>query len=132
MEQVIDAGSVSDAQDALKRALEAVHELADCLQRNEWVQADWAPDELGLWHAHIGARNAAHHTSSAVAVLHSDVGRDERLIWDMQDQAIASLRSQRQACNYASRLAGRPVLPHLRAISNCINAAVEYYGALQI
>ena len=77
LEQAIDAGSVSDAQDALKRALEAVHELADCLQRNEWVQADWTPDELGLWHAHIGARNAAHHTSSAVAVLHSDGGRAE-------------------------------------------------------
>ncbi len=124
VEQAVDGGSVSDAQDALKRALEAMHELSDCLKRGEWVQAGWTADDLAVWHAHIGARNAAHHTSSALAPLHSHGTRDERLTWDIEQRAIASLPSPRQAGEYNARLAGQPVLPNLRAMVVRVSDAV--------
>jgi hypothetical protein len=49
-----------DAEDATKRALEAIHELADCLTRGEWSQQGCGAGTIGLWHGVIGTRNAGH------------------------------------------------------------------------
>jgi hypothetical protein len=124
IEQAVAGGSTHDSQQALKAALEAIHELGDCLRRGEWAQAGWSVDDLVSWHAHIGARNAAHHTSSAIAATHSAVNLDDRLRWDIDPQAVASLQSQRQARDYLARLDGQPVLPPLRALAGRVSSAV--------
>jgi hypothetical protein len=67
IEAAVEVGKISDAQDATKRALEAIHELMDCLARGEWSRSGWDAGAIGLWHALIGAHNASHHTSSTVA-----------------------------------------------------------------
>jgi hypothetical protein len=46
------------------------------------AQDGWDADERRLWIAHLGARNAMHHTSSALVILHSDVEPDQRLTWE--------------------------------------------------
>jgi hypothetical protein len=124
LESAIDANRIGEVQEALKRALEAIHELADCRARGEW-RPDWDDEGEGLWRAHIGARNAAHHTSSPLAVLRSDAARDERLLWALQSSAITGLRSERQASEYRDRLHEQPVLPSLRQISERLAAAIE-------
>jgi DNA-directed RNA polymerase subunit RPC12/RpoP len=99
------AGDVLDAQRAVKQALEAIHEQADCASRNEWSQASWGPSDIELWRAHIGARNAAHHTSTSVVAVHSDGDPT----WDMDATAVASLNSKAQQAAYNGRLAGKSV-----------------------
>jgi hypothetical protein len=66
IQEAVQQNDARAAYIALKRALEAMHELEDCRNRQEWTPAGWTPDELNLWAAHMGARNAAHHTSSTV------------------------------------------------------------------
>jgi hypothetical protein len=77
------------------------------------------------WHAHIGARNAAHRTSSAVSAIHSDGELEDRLRWDIDPEALATLRSQRQQRDYVSCLHARAVLPALRALSQSVGRAVR-------
>ena len=110
VETGVAANNVSTAQSALKQALEAIHELSDCLARGEWTQDGWTADDRGLWYAHVGARNAAHHESAALAALHSDGDRDYRLVWEMP----VSVRSVIQTTEYRTRLSGLRVLPALR------------------
>jgi hypothetical protein len=118
------SGTAHDAQRALKSALEAIHELSDCADRGEWAQAAWGVDELADWYAHVGARNAAHHTSSTITALHILEPLDNRLQWEIEPQAVASLRSQRQRREYLARLEGQPVLPALRALVARVSATV--------
>jgi hypothetical protein len=117
---VASAEDVRGAQRAVKQALEAIHELADCAKRNEWSQADWSSDDLELWRAHIGARNAAHHTSTSVVAVHSEGDPT----WDMDATAIASLRYESQQKAYNARLAGMPVAPALRQIVTLVQASI--------
>jgi hypothetical protein len=121
------------AQDAVKGALDAIHWLHDsCHVRHEWAPIGWTPDETGLWNAHVGARNAAHHHSSETAglvVLHSGGQRDDRLTWDIDPAAIAragarSKYGREQASEYKGRLAGKPVLPGLRQIAALLRRSV--------
>jgi hypothetical protein len=121
----IDAGDNTGAQTATKRALEAIHELADCLKRGEWRQSDWDADSIGLWTGLLGARNAAHHTSSSVVVKHSDMPRDDRLRWDLDADVIAGLHSPAQKVEYNARVAGQPVLPQLRSVLGLLTAAAS-------
>jgi hypothetical protein len=118
VEEAVSTNTISKAQDALKQALEAIHELNDGLNKTpaEWSQSKWAKDEIGLWLAHVGARNAAHHESDVVAALHSGTVSDERLRWELSAASIASLRSQAQQLELNARLAGRAVLPSLRVL----------------
>jgi hypothetical protein len=118
-------GRPSAAQDATKRALEAIHELADCLKRGEWVQTGWSADDVGLWHGLIGARNASHHTSSEIVVLRSGEQPDERLRWDLDAAAIAELDSKRQRAESSARAAGEPVVLTLRTIATLIATATS-------
>lgn len=60
LEAQVSRNSLADCQ-VLKRALEALHELAECLQRGEWTQTGWTADELGLWRAHL-VRGTCHTT----------------------------------------------------------------------
>jgi len=121
----IDTHIVGDAQDATKRALEAIHELSDCLtKRNEWAQAGWSEDELGIWHGLIGARNAAHHFASPVVTQHGQGPRESRLRWNVDLTVVAELNSPTQQREYVARLASEPVLPQLRAVLSLIEAAV--------
>lgn len=90
------------------------------------AQAGWTPNEEGLWHAHLGARNAVHHFSSTAVALHGDGARDARLTWELERHAITELsrRSQRQAHEYTVRLAGQPVVTNLRVITSRVSADV--------
>jgi hypothetical protein len=128
VEKAVAAGPLRDAQSALKTALEAIHELADCLGRGEWVRSGWSVDDVGEWVAHIGARNMAHHSSFSVAALHSAAKLDDRLRWEIDPQAVATLHakhSKTQACEYRARLDGQAVLPALRALAARVSTAVR-------
>ena len=120
-----DAGDSSPALGAVKHGLEAIHELADCATRGEWSKAGWNTDDEGLWCAHIGARNAAHHQSSGVVTLETDA-RGTSLIWHLEPHAVTALHTKRpgQADEYERRLAGQPVLPTVRAVLTLVTAAV--------
>lgn len=108
--------ALAECQVSLKRALEALHELDDALQRKEWSRKEWTDDQLGLWRAHIGARNMAHHSSSAPMTLHSNRDSDLRLRWDFARHAIGKLPSDAQRQEYLARLHQQPVLPPLRGL----------------
>src|SRR5688572_30307706 len=101
----VDARSISHALSAVKRALEAIHELDDCRRRGEWSYDTWSPAEIGAWTAHIGARNAAHHHSWDAVFLaggsaHSHTPAHDDLKWDRQ---IPAITSPHQASEYTSR-----------------------------
>jgi hypothetical protein len=124
LEGQVRLNSLADCHVVLKRALEALHELADCLERGEWMQTGWTADELGLWRAHLGARNVAHHSSHAVVALKSDADPDERLYWDIDGSALGGLYSATQRNEYTSRLHGHGVLPPLRLLVARVAASV--------
>ncbi len=126
IETGVQTGNNWDASNATKRALEALHELADCLKRNEWAQAGWEPDEQLSWIAHIGARNMAHHSSSSIVTLTRSRPADEQLTWALDGAAIAtlSLRSKKQATAYIACLDGQPVLAPLRRLVAHIKASI--------
>ena len=121
LDAAVAAGDTGAAQAAAKAALEAIHELADCLKRQEWTQSAWKPDDLELWRAHIGARNAAHHTSSSVVALHSTGA----LTWDVDAPAIATLQSSRQQRAYRTRLADTSAPNSLRRIAELVAISVS-------
>ena len=125
VEAAVEAGKTGEAQKAVKRALEAVHQLNDCLARGEWARMRWTPDDRGLWTAHIGARNAAHHTSATVVALHSGDRTDDRLRWDIDSAAIAGLRYKQQAGEYTTHLAGQAVVPSLRQIAALLARSIH-------
>lgn len=126
IERAVTTRTIRTANDATKRALEGIHELGDCERRGEWSQAGWGPDDVGLWRAHIGARNASHHTSSTVVALHADADTPtQHLRWDLDSAAIASLDSAVQQREFNARLAGQDVLPPLKALASKISAAVR-------
>jgi hypothetical protein len=125
LEQAVDSRTISAANDATKRALEAIHELADCASRGEWSQASWTPDELGLWRAHVGARNASHHTSSNVVALHADAdSATQQLCWDFDPAAISRLHSRAQQTEFNARLAGQEVIAPLRSIASKVASSI--------
>ena len=101
LEAAVDARHAAAAQKYLKQALEALHELSDCHSRGEWSQDEWTDEDVGLWIAHMGARNAAHHSSSGVVTLHSQGSTAVRLTWELEAASVASLRSTRQAMSTA-------------------------------
>ena len=110
-------------QNDLKRALEAIHELEDCRRGGEWSQAGWDVRALGLWHAHLGARNAAHHESSGLFSLPGQPGQP--LVWAIPPTAFKSKKqSKAQEREYYARLDGRPVLPLLREMASRISSAI--------
>jgi hypothetical protein len=132
-EASIDGNRAGAAQSAVKQALEMIHELEDCRRRGEWTQSTWSPDDLGLWTAHVGARNAAHHNTSSsagVIALHSGDQRDDRLTWDVDPASIANLsvfskkHGPAQAQEYTARLAGKPVVPGMRQILALLKRSV--------
>jgi hypothetical protein len=120
VDAAVASNDVGAVQDAVKQAVEAVHELADCLTRGEWSQDGWNADERGLWIAHLGARNAMHHTSSALVVLHSDGVPDQRLMWE----SSIDVRSAQQEAEYRARLSCQAVLPALRLLVCRVSDAV--------
>lgn len=120
----VQAGNNWDASNATKRALEALHELADCLNRGEWAQTGWEPEEQRLWTAHIGARNMAHHSSSSIVTLTRSRPADEQLTWSLDEAAVEALRSKNQATAYNACLGGQPVLPPLRKLVARLKASV--------
>ena len=124
LEVQVSRNSLADCQVTLKRALEALHELDDCLRRREWTQNGWTADELGLWRAHLGARNVAHHSSHPVITLRSDADADERLYWDIDGSALGVLHSADQQNEYTSRLHGHGVLPPLRVLVTRVATSV--------
>lgn len=126
LESALDAHLVSETQDATKRALEALHELADDLkERHEWSQTGWDLNAIGVWHGLLGARNAAHHQPASVVSRHSGRPHDESLLWGLEPATIATLRSKRQQAEYNARLSGQPVLPQLRQILALLTEAVQ-------
>jgi hypothetical protein len=126
VEEAVLTNTISTAQDAVKQGLEAIHELNDGLGKtpSEWSQSDWDGDEVGLWCAHVGARNAAHHESDVVVALYSEGATDEHLRWELSASAIASLRSNAQQREYNARLAGEAVLPPLRTVVSRLASTV--------
>jgi hypothetical protein len=124
--EAIDGGSARAAQFATKRALEAIHELNDGLggNRREWSQDGWSDDDLALWHAHLGARQAAHHSSCRLVALHSDGAIDDRLTWAIDEAGIKCMNSSAQQRNYRELLASKPVLPALRQIAARVDSSV--------
>jgi hypothetical protein len=111
-------------QGAVKQALEALHELSDCRGRGEWSNASWTRAQRESWLAHMGARNAAHHTSSTVVEIRSASQADNRVRWCIEPTAIASLHSKDQAKAYRTLLDGQPVIPGLRSIVAALAVAI--------
>lgn len=126
VEQAVTTNTISKAQDALKQALEAIHELNDGLGKtpSEWSQSEWDGDEIGLWRAHVAARNAAHHGPDMVVALYSEGALDEHLRWELSAPAIVSMHWKAQQREYNARLAGEAVLPPLRALVSRLASTV--------
>jgi hypothetical protein len=117
LEIALDEHRVSETQDATKRALEALHELKDDLDvRQEWSQAGWDENAIGLWHGLLGARNAAHHQPVSIVTRHSGRPRDESLLWSIEPAVIATVHKERERVEYSARLDGKAVLPQLRQV----------------
>jgi hypothetical protein len=114
-------GEVAAAQAAVKRALEAIHELNDCQRAKEWQQAGWSSADLQLWTGHIGARNAAHHSSLPIVTLRGVTAVDDHLVWSAD---VSSLRYPDQAMAYAAALHGQAVLPLLATIATLVAGSV--------
>ena len=131
LETQVSRNSLADCQVTLKRALEALHELDDCLkaERMDAERVDgatsWVFGELTL-----GARNVAHHSSHSVTALRSDADADERLYWDIDGSALGGLHSTTQQNEYTARLHGHGVLPPLRLIVARVAASVPYSRSL--
>lgn len=118
VEAAILAGQAGAAQGATKRALEAIHELDDGRRnRSEWAENGWTSAETELWRAHVGARNAGHHSSASIVALHGGTKTDDRLTWDLPASAVAGLHSAAQQKAYNARLAAQQVLPGLRQVA---------------
>ena len=98
VDAAVRARTMGQIQNDLKRALEAIHELEDCRRGGEWSQAGWDVRALGLWHAHLGARNAAHHESSGIFSLPGQPGQP--LVW-----AIPAHRVQEQEAEQGAGIA---------------------------
>ena len=124
LEDALGVGHVGRIQDAVKLALEAIHELEDARKRGEWSQAGWDADAVGLWRGLNGARNASHHSASHIVVFQTVSDRDDCALWDIEPAAIADLRSERQQIEYNARLAGKATLPQLRDVAAAVTAAV--------
>jgi hypothetical protein len=125
LEIALDEHKVSETQDATKRALEALHELKDDLdKRQEWSQAGWDENAIGLWYGLLGARNAAHHQPASIVTRHSGRPRDESLLWSIEPTVIATLHKERERVEYEARLDGKAVLPQLREVLAQLRAAV--------
>jgi hypothetical protein len=115
-EAAIDGNRAGAAQSSVKQALQMIHEHDDARRRGEWTRSTWSPDELGMWTAHIGARNAAHHntsTTAGVVALHSGDKRVDRLTWDVDPASIANRGRPRsparcKQANTARGWLGRP------------------------
>ena len=126
LDDIVVGGPIQDVQVATKRALEAIHELEDGRRvRSEWQQTGWGADQLGLWQGLLGARNAAHHSSSPVVTRHGPNSheREDRLRWHLEPQAIRSLRSKDQRREYNARLDGLAVLPQLHEVLALVQRA---------
>jgi hypothetical protein len=134
VQAAIDDNSAGAAQDAVKAALEMIHELEDGRRkpRFEWTLTGWTPAEEDQWRAHVGARNAAHHYSSeahGIVALGSGDHRDDRLTWDVDPKASAGVRKHSkygplQAKAYEDHLAGKPVVPGLRQIAALLERSI--------
>lgn len=125
LEIALDEHRVTGTQEATKRALEALHELKDDLdKRQAWSQAGWDENAIGLWHGLLGARNVAHHQPATVVTRHSGRPRDESLLWSIEPSVIATLRKPRERVEYNARLDGQAVLPQLREVLGQLLAAV--------
>jgi hypothetical protein len=104
-------GDPEDAQEQVKRCLEAIHELKE---DRSWSRRGWNADERDNWDAHIGARDGAHHQSEHVVRLHlAPGGHGGKLYWDLPPEAIRSA-GVREA--YRERLLNQEVLAPLSAL----------------
>jgi len=110
--------SARRALGAVKRALEAMHELNDDHdKRRVWSRGSWLTGDHESWKAHMGARNAAHHLAPHVVELHGHGTHDDRLRWAIDEPTLQDLDSAKQAQAYRTSLHGKPVLPELRRLA---------------
>lgn len=122
-----ESGRAGDAVSAIKRALEAIHELEDCADPQkrtpvEWTKPAWTPAQHEQWVALLGAPNAAHHYSAPVVELHGDTSTSgHQLRWAPSIPQVQWV-PQRQA--YAAQLASQPAIPLLRAVADDVSAAI--------
>jgi hypothetical protein len=125
-EQAVHAGDNHLAQAAVKRALEAIHELDDASRnRHEWSSQSWTTEQRQLLRAHVGARNVAHHYSVGIVELCNDGQFDERLLWEIADSTLARLPSEPQRAAFRARLKRKPVLPNLRALGDLLRGSIN-------
>jgi hypothetical protein len=121
------SGRALDAVRAVKRALEAIHELQDCANPKkratvEWSNAAWTPAQKEVWTGLLGARNAAHHFSADVVDLHGGTSTPGHVLrWA---QSIPQVKVPAQGQAYATRLAGQLVLPVLQAVVADVSASM--------
>ena len=116
IEHAVASRDVADAQAATKAALEAMHALEDGRRlRQEWSYASWSQTEIDAWHAHMPARNAAHHYSDPFIALRSGTEESTRLSWDVPTTTLTKLRYQDYVPAYVALLHGQPVVTTLRA-----------------
>lgn len=107
-EAALDARKVTEIHEAVKQALEAIHELDDGRrERGEWEQAGWSQDQIGTWRGLVGARNGVHHNNVPCVGLHSPAEGDDRLRWEIEQAAIEKLDSKGQQRDYAAHVAQR-------------------------
>jgi hypothetical protein len=122
LERALAAADARGAHNAVKAALEALHELGDdSLKRGEWSKDDWSAEDRELMAGLAGARNAAHHKSAAVVALEFGTDRVRDLRWVAH---LPPIRSQEQTKAYCRRLAGQRVVAVLLHISARIAASL--------
>ena len=115
----------SAPNEAVKQALEAIHELDDGRrERGEWQQTGWSEDQIAAWRGLVGARNAVHHNNVPCVRLHSPAEGDDRLRWEIEQAAIEELESKGQKRDYAAHVAWQRVLPQLRDALVLVDVAV--------
>ena len=116
IEHAVASRDVADAQLATKAAVEAMHALEDDRKkRQEWSYASWSQIEIDAWHAHMPARNAAHHYSDPFIALRSGTEEATRLSWDVRSTTLTKLHHQCHVPAYVALLHGQPVVTTLRA-----------------
>lgn len=121
--------NISEAQSAVKSALEAIHELDDCAKRGEWTQASWTPQDVETWRGHIGARNAAHHESAHA--VHLVTGSAHTPSRDDLHRAreLPPIDRAGQVAAYKTRLASKRVVSSLAAIDTLLSRSILSSGS---
>jgi hypothetical protein len=130
LHQLVSSSSVTDAQDikrAVTGALDAMHSLNDQCGKGEWSMSGWSNDDLGLWRAHMAARNVDHHQSATIIHIDHRGNSDSRCYWAISSQSLSQVLGKpatNGANEYARLLDQKPVLDGFKKLLSLVQLAI--------